>query len=318
MSWRLLALPPLPKDLLEVLVGHPELEIVVPESRVQQAAEELLPSADLVLADWTQDFQVLDPGPRVAFVQVPRVGVDGIDLEACARRGVPVANCSGANAVSVAEWCLAATFALLRNLVEGDAAVRRGEWPQTGLPSQELSGQRVGVVGMGAIGHAAAERYAALGCTVTYWSRSRKDLPWAFQELDELVATSDIVVVVVALSEQTRGLLDDRRIRLMKPTARLLNGARGPLVDEAALVAALQEKRIAGAALDVFNVEPLPMDNPLRQAPNLLLSPHFAGSTAEGAMRIVAQAKANLHRVVAGDPVVDVVNGIAPEVVRRR
>jgi D-3-phosphoglycerate dehydrogenase len=103
----------------------------------------------------------------------------------------------------------------------------------------------------------------------------------------------------------------------MKPGARLLKGGRGPLVDEAALVAALQDNPLAGAALDVFDVEPLPLDNPLRQAPNLLLSPHFAGSTSEGAMRIVAQAKANLHRVVAGEPVVDVVNGISPQVARR-
>jgi phosphoglycerate dehydrogenase-like enzyme len=317
MMWRLLALPPLPKDLLELLFGHPEIELVVPEKRLQPAADALLPSVDLVLADWTQDFRLLDPGPRVAFVQVPRAGVDGIDLAACAARDVPVANCAGSNAVSVAEWCLSATFALLRHTVEGDAAVRRGEWPQTGLSSRELSGQRVGVVGMGAIGRLAAERYAALGCDVAYWSRTKKDVPWDYLELDELVATSDIVVVVIALSDETHGLLDDRRLRLMKPGARLLNAGRGPLVVEEALVVALHEGRLAGAALDVYDVEPLPMDNPLRSTPNVLLSPHFAGSTDEASMRIIGQAKANLHRVVAGEPVVDVVNGVAAEVRRR-
>jgi len=317
MTWKLLALPPLSKELLDLLVGHPSLEIVVPSSREQAAAEELLPSCDLVLADWTQDLVVKDPGPRVAFVQVPRVGVDGIDLEACSARGVPVSNCAGANAVSVAEWCLSATFALLRRTVEGDAAVRRGEWPQTGLSSRELTGQRVGVVGMGAIGREAATRYAALGCDVVYWSRSAKDVPWPRLELDELLATSDVVVLVVALGDETQGLVDDRRLRLMKPTARLVNGGRGPLVVERALVSALSEGRLAGAALDVFDVEPLPMDNPLRETPNVLVSPHFAGATEEASMRIIGQAKANLHRVVAGEPVVDVVNGISPEVGRR-
>ena len=100
-----------------------------------------------------------DPGPRVAFVQQPSAGVDGIDLDACAARGVPVANCAGANATSVAEWCLSATLALLRRTVEADAAVRRGEWPQTSLGGRELAGLRVGVVGMGAIGRQAAAMF---------------------------------------------------------------------------------------------------------------------------------------------------------------
>lgn len=315
--WRLLALPPLPKELLEVLVGDPRMEVVVPPVREQAAAEALLPEVDLVLTDWTQDFHLDDPGPRVAFVQVPRVGTDQVDLEACAVRGVPVSNCAGANSVSVAEWCLASTLALLRRTVEADAAVRRGEWPQTSLPAQELSGQRVGVVGMGSVGRAVAERYAALGCEVAYWSRSEHDVPWEHRELDELLGWSSIVVVVIALGDQTKGLLSDARLRLMPPHARLLNAGRGPLVDQEALAAALTEGRLAGAALDVFDVEPLPAGSPLRAAPNLLLSPHLAGSTEQASMRILGQSRANLHRVLDGLPVHDVVNGVPPEVRRR-
>jgi phosphoglycerate dehydrogenase-like enzyme len=317
-SWRLLALPPLPKDLLEVLVGDPRLEIVVPASREQQAAEELLPEADLVLADWTKDLVVRDPGPRVAFIQVPRAGVDGIDLEACAARGVPVSNCAGANAVSVAEWCLSATFAVLRRTVEADAAVRRGEWPQTSLGGRELAGMRVGVVGMGAIGSALASRYAALGCDVVHWSRTKRDdspAPWV--DLDELTATSDVVAIVIALGQETKGLWDTARFAAMKPGAVLVNGSRGEVLDEDALLLALQESRLAGAALDVFHLEPLPATSPLRDAPNLLLSPHMAGSTAEASVRIIGQAKANLLRVLDNQPVVDVVNGVSPDVSRR-
>jgi len=317
MTWRLLALPPLPKDLLEVLVGDPRMEIVVPESRDQAAADALLPEVDLVLADWTKDFRVDDPGPRVAFVQVPRVGVDGIDLAACADRGVPVANCAGANAVSVAEWCLSATFALLRRTVEADLAVRRGDWPQTSLGARELTGMQVGVVGMGAIGRALAERYAALGCRVGYWSRRPHDVPYDYLELDELTATSDVVALVIALGDETRRLWDAKRFAAMKPGAVLVNGARGEVLDETALLEALQSGRLAGAALDVFDVEPLPADSPLRAAPNLVLSPHMAGASAEASMRIIGQAKANLLRVLDGEPVEDVVNGVAPAVTRR-
>ena len=106
MTWRLLALPPLPPDLLESLFGDPRIELVTPPERTQAAVESLLPTVDLVLGDWSPQLRVRDPGPRVAFVQQPSAGVDGIDLEACTSRAVPVANCAGANATSVAEWCV--------------------------------------------------------------------------------------------------------------------------------------------------------------------------------------------------------------------
>jgi D-3-phosphoglycerate dehydrogenase len=124
-------------------------------------------------------------------------------------------------------------------------------------------------------------------------------------------------VLVIALGAQTRGLVDEQRLALMKPGALLVNGARGEVVDEAALVAALESGHLGGAALDVFSVEPLPADSPLRTAPRVLLSPHMAGSTVQAAMNIVGQATANLTRVLDGEPPVDVVNGVDP-VVRRR
>ncbi|MCW2600103.1 MAG: D-3-phosphoglycerate dehydrogenase [Frankiales bacterium] len=318
MTWRLLALPPLPHDLLEALFGDPRIELVTPPERTQAAVDALLPTVDLLLGDWSPQLRVPDPGPRVAFVQQPSAGVDGIDLEACAARAVPVANCAGANATSVAEWCVSATFALLRKTVEADAAVRRGEWPQTRLGGRELAGQRVGVVGMGPIGSNTARLFDALGCQVSYWSRSRHaDAPVPYSELDDLLASSDVVVLVIALGAETRGLLDAVRIASMKHGALLVNGARGEVVDEAALIAALAEGRLAGAATDVFTQEPLPECSPLRQAPNLLLSPHVAGSTVEGAIRIVGQAKANLLRVLEGQPVLDVVNGVEATVASR-
>lgn len=313
-AWRLLALPPLPEDLLEVLFGDPRMELITPPERTQEAVDALLPEVDLVLGDWTPQLRVGDPGPRVAFVQQPSAGVDGIDVSACSAREVPVSNCAGVNATSVAEWCLSATFALLRKTVEADQAVRRLEWPQTELGARELAGQQVGVVGMGAIGRKAAELFAALGCQVTYWSRRRhEDAPVPYQELADLVAGSDVVVLVIALGPETRGLIDPR---LMKQGAVLVNGARGDVVDEQGLLAALEAGRIS-AATDVYAVEPLPETSPLRQAPHLLLSPHMAGSTVEAAMRIVGTAKANLVRVLDGEPVIDLVNDASPSVSRR-
>lgn len=314
---RLLALPPLPLEILQSLFGDPRLEVVVPHERTQAAVDALLPTVDLVLGDWTPQLKVNDPGSRVCFVQQPSAGVDGIDTDACAEHGVPVSNCAGANATSVAEWCLSATLGLLRKTVEADKAVRRGEWPQTSLGGRELRGLRVGIVGMGAIGRECARLFQAVGCDVVYWSRSAKDdAPVPPASLQDIATTCDVVVLVIALGEQTRGLVDSAFLSSMKQGAMLVNGARGEVVDESALLAALAEGRIT-VATDVFSVEPLPDDSPLRQAPGLLLSPHMAGSTVEAAMRIVGMAKANLVRVLDGQPVVDVVNGVDP-LVRKR
>ena len=318
MTWRALALPPVSRDGMEFLFGSLGVELVVPPERTQAAVDALLPEVDLVVGDWSPSLRVGDPGERVCFVQQPSVGVDGIDLDACAARGVPVANCAGANTTSVAEWCVSATLALLRRTVDADAAVRRGEWPQTSLGGRELRGSRVGVVGMGPIGREVARLFTAFGCDVAYWSRRRHDdAPASYAELDDLVAGCDVLVVVIALGPQTHGLIDERRLRAMKADALLVHGARGQVVDEEALGRVLVDGHLAGAAVDVFATEPLPAESRLREVPRLLLSPHMAGSTGQAAGRIIGQAIANLQRAVSGEPVVDVVNGVDPHVRRR-
>ena len=318
MTWKLLALPPVPQESVLPLFGGIEVELLPLPERTQAAVDALLPQADLVVADWSPALRVDDPGPRVCFVQQPSVGYDGVDADACARAGVPVANCAGANTTSVAEWCVSATLALLRRTVEADRAVREGHWPQTSLGARELAGSRVGVVGMGPIGRATAALFSAFGCEVAYWSRRpHADAPVPYAELDDLLARSDVLVLVIALGPATRGLLDADRLARLPSGALVVNGARGPLVEEAALTAALASGHLGGAALDVFEVEPLPAGSPLRTAERVLLSPHMAGSTGQAAMRILGQATANLRRVLAGEPVVDVVNGVDP-LVRRR
>ncbi len=320
--WRVLALPPLPHEVLAALFAvegvAEHIELVTPRERTQAEVQRLLPDVDVVIGDWSPSLRIEDPGPRVCFVQQPSVGTDGIDLQSCTTAGVPVANTAGANAVSVAEWCVSATLALLRRTVEADAAVRRQEWPQTSLGGRELAGCRIGVVGMGAIGRHTATLFGAFGCEVSYWSRSRHaDAPATYRELDDLLAGSDVVVLVIALGPTTRNLLSAERLALLTPGALVVNGARGEVLDEAALVGALGSGAVGGAALDVFGVEPLPADSVLRTAPNVLLSPHMAGSTTQAALRILGQSTANLRRVLDGQPVQDVVNGLDP-VIRQR
>ena len=320
--WRVLALPPVPSAVMVDLFGsqgRDDLEIVTPAERTQDEVARLLPDVDIVIGDWSPSLRLLDPGPRVCFVQQPSVGVDGIDVDACTAAGVPVANCAGANTTSVAEWCLSATLSLLRRSVEADAAVRAGSWPQTALGGRELAGTRVGVVGMGPIGRATATLFGAFGCDVVHWSRSRRDdapAPWV--ELGDLLATSDVVVLVIALGTATRDLLDEAGIARLKPGALVVNAARGGVLDEDALARALERGHVGGAALDVFRVEPLPAGSPLRTAPRVLLSPHAAGSTVQAANRILQQTNANLRRVRDGEPVVDLVNDLPRHVVRRQ
>lgn len=327
--WRLLALPPLDRGLLEALFANLPVDVNVPAERSTAAVVAAAGEADLLLGDWSGELQVdaevIAAAHRLAFVQQPSAGVDTVDGAALAERGIPLANAGGVNAVSVAEWCVGASFALLRWLAWADREVRAGSWPQLDIAARgggELAGRRVGIVGMGRIGVECARRYAALGADVAHWSRTQRPAgeaggaPWL--ELDALLARSDLLVVVIALADGTRGLLDARRLGVLPPGAFVVNAARGGVLDEQALVGLLDAGRIAGAALDVFAREPLPADSPLRQHDRVLLSPHAGGATREAQGRLITAVLDNIRRAVEGQPVADVVNGVDPVIRRRR
>lgn len=327
--WTVLALPPLGLEVLEMLFADVPADLVVPVERTPEAAHAAAAGADIVLGDWSATLRVtpelVAAAPNLAFIQQPSAGVDAIDLDACSRADIPVANAGSANAVSVAEWCLAATFAVLRSLAYGDREVRAGSWPQLELAGRgggELSGRRVGIVGMGRIGRECATRYGALGCDVAYWSRSRRtsdaDSGGArWLEIDDLLRHSDVLVVVIGLGDASRGLLGPERLALLPPGAYVVNAARGGIVDEAALLAAIKSGALAGAALDVYDIEPLPEGSPLREDDRVLLSPHAAGATRQAQTRLIDGIVANINRAVTGVPVIDVVNGIDPAIRRR-
>jgi D-3-phosphoglycerate dehydrogenase len=327
--WTVLALPPLGLEVLQMLFAEIDAELIVPAERTPAGAITAVRDADILLGDWTATLRVtaelVAAAPRLAFVQQPSAGVDSIDVDVCGTAGIPVANAGSANAVSVAEWCVGATFAVLRSLAFGDREVHAGGWPQLELAGRgggELAGRRVGIVGMGRIGRECAARYIALGCDVACWSRTRRDdvaecggARWL--ELDALLRHSEVLVVVIGLGDLSRGLLGPERLGLLPPAAYVVNAARGGILDETALLAAIQSGALAGAALDVYDVEPLPEDSPLRQDDRILLSPHAAGATRQAQTKLIEAVVANIKRAVSGEPVVDVVNGVDPAIRRR-
>jgi len=325
---RMAALAPgIPHEMVTLLDGA-GIDVVVPQSRDQHGVHAVLDGADVVLADWSSTLRLgAEEAARaegIGYIQNAGAGTDSIDLAAWAAAGVPVASTAGANAIGVAEWCLSATLAVLRSLCWADAEVRAGRWPQLEAGDRgcrELSGRRVGIVGFGDIGSRCATRFAAFDSEVSYWSRRRRppeeEHGATYRELDDLVRRSDVLVLVVPLTAETRGMIDAARLASMPRGAILVNAGRGGLVDEAALVEALASGGLGGAALDVFANEPLGPGSPLRDSERVLLSPHIAGATSESRMRIFSMIAGNLSRAIQGEPLQGVVNG-APPLVRWR
>jgi (S)-sulfolactate dehydrogenase len=262
------------------------------------ALEAALPAADAwIVRNRTQvRGNLLRAASRVRVVGRLGVGLDNIDVGACEARGIEVIPASGANAESVAEYVVTAALVLLRGAYSSTRAVEAGTWPRQMLSQgREASGKALGIVGFGSIGRLTALKAAAIGMKVLACDAfiPAGDPAWRecgaqHRPLEDLLRESDVVSLHVPLTAETRGLLDARRLGLMRPDAVLVNTARGGLVDEGALAAMLREGRLGGAALDVFDREPLPAGSPLAGAPRLILTPHIAGVTLESNERVSA------------------------------
>jgi phosphoglycerate dehydrogenase-like enzyme len=208
-----------------------------------------------------------------------------VDFAAAAERRVIVAKASGGFSRGAAELAVGLAIALMREIPASDAAIRRGDW-RTPL-TRVLHGKTIGIIGLGRIGRHVARIADAFGMTVLAWGprltdEAAREAAATRRELDALLRESDVVSIHAPLTPESRGLLHAARIGLMKPTAYLINTARGPIVDERALIAALTERRIAGAGLDVFDTEPLPAGHALTTLPNVILTPHLGWPTDEG------------------------------------
>jgi glyoxylate reductase len=245
------------------------------------------------------DAALLDAAPGLRAIANMAVGTDNIDLEAAAARGIPVGNTPDVLTDATADIAFALLLALARKIVPGAAKVRSGEWrtwEPAGDLGADLAGATLGIVGWGRIGQAVARRSEGFGMEVVHSSRS-SGVP-----LPELLAAADFVSLHTPLTPDTRGLIDAAALERMKPTALLINTARGGVVDQDALRAALHAGTIAGAALDVTDPEPLPPDHPLLDAPNLLVVPHVGSATVRTRAKMAAMAVDNLLAALAGRP----------------
>lgn len=245
-------------------------------------------------------------GPRLRVVGRAGVGVDNIDLEAARRAGVAVVNAPLSSTLSVAEHVLALMFALARRIPAGDASLRRGEWRKAELEGSELFDKTLGVLGLGRIGRAVAQRAAALGMRVVghdplISAEAIRQAGATPVDFDTLLEESDYISLHVPLDEQTRGLLGADELQKMKPGARVISTSRGGIVDETALLQALESGRLAGAALDVFEREP-PGASPLLQHPAVVVTPHIAAQTAEAQTRASADIAAEVLAALRGEP----------------
>jgi D-3-phosphoglycerate dehydrogenase len=274
-------------------LATPEIEVADVAGRPREELQRALAQAHalIVRSETRVTAELLAQAPHLRVIARAGTGVDNIDVPAATRRGIAVMNAPGANTVSAAEHAIALLLALRRHIPGAAAAMRQGEWDRKRFEGSELRGKVLGIVGLGRIGGRVAHLARAFGMQILghdpYLTAERAaELDVKLVGLDELLRQADVVTLHMAHTEQTHHLINAARLQLMKPSAVLINTARGDLVDEAALAAALQGGRIAGAALDVFTVEPLPADSPLRKLDRVILTPHLAASTTEAQERV--------------------------------
>lgn len=249
------------------------------------------------------DADLLDAAPRLQVVSQMSVGVDNIDVDACRERGVRVGHTPDVLTGTVADHAFALLLAVARRLPEGADEVRSGRWGTWDpwhLLGADVHETTLGVVGMGRVGRAVADRASGFGMDIVYASPRDSGSEGRHVDFDDLLRLSDHVVITVPLNSQTRGMFDARAFGLMKPTATLVNVARGPIVDSTALVNALETREIFGAGLDVTDPEPLPADHPLVALPNCLVVPHIASASTRTRHRMAKRTVDNLIAALTG------------------
>lgn len=253
--------------------------------------------------------------PGLSFVSSMSVGVDHVDVAALTARNIPLGHTPGVLVDTTADTAFALMLAAARRVVEADQFVRRGNWTVENawapdfFTGKDVSGGTLGIVGLGKIGQAMARRAAGFGMEVLAWSRTRREIPGVEHvSLEELLLRSDFVSVHVALTDDTRGLLDADRIALMKPGAVLVNTARGGIVDEPALATALASGQLSAAGVDVFEQEPVAADNPLLSLPNVVVAPHIGSATVITRAKMADLAVDNAIAALNGQPMPHCVN----------
>lgn len=250
----------------------------------------------------------IDSAPSLRVLSKHGVGVDNIDVDAASRRDIPVVVAAGANALSVAEHAIALIIASVKRIVPLDSGLRAGRWEKPGFAGKELAGMTVGLVGFGAIARQTAAFAQSLGMKVRAYDPFADENAFAYAgvaretDVDVLIAGSNIISLHCPLTPDTRKLLDDRRLGLMKPGSYVINTGRGGLIDEDALLRAIESGHIAGAGLDTFQTEPPAADHPFWNHQNIVVTPHIGGVTEEANARVGVEAVEGVLAVVEGRP----------------
>lgn len=307
MTLRVVVADRIAEQGLAVLRGERDIELIELAGQGREALEAALPAAAalLVRSGTRVTGDVIRRAPQLKVIARAGTGVDTIDVSAATHAGIAVLNAPGANTVSTAEHTIALLLSLVRCIPDAVASMRRGEWNRKRFEGSELRGKTIGIVGLGRIGNHVAHIARAFSMRVLahdpYVPRDgtqRAELV----SLEDLLGQADVVTLHMALTERTRHFLDAEHLALMKPGAVLVNAARGELVDEAALLEALERGQLGGVALDVFATEPLPADHPFRSHERVLVTPHLAASTAEAQERVAAEiCQAVRDALVSGD-----------------
>ena len=291
---------PVGPELLKA-AGH---EVIMAD-RSMEVVEREIPDTDAIVTRILElSPELLARGRKLKHVSKHGVGVDNIPVDYCKAHGIAVTIAPGANSQSVAEHALAMMLALAKNLkAVSDAYGRIGFAAKNSAPGMEIEGKTVGVVGCGRIGSRMARMCLGLGMKVLVYDPYVDGVPAGAEktaDLDGLFAQADVITLHCLLNDETRALVSARKLALMKPTAILINCARGPIVDEPALIAALQRGQIAGAGLDVTAHEPCEPDSPLFQMENVILTPHYAPTTRESSYKVSQIAAQNVLDILAG------------------
>lgn len=257
----------------------------------------------VVLSNFKYPRQVMEHCPKLKYICVAFTGYDHVDMDYCRQRGIQVSNCAGYSTAAVADLVFGLLVGLYRNLIPCNEAVRR-EGTKSGLVGPELEGKKFGIIGAGAIGLRVAKIAQAFGCEVYAYSRTVKQVDGVtFTDLDTLLSTCDIVSLHVPQNASTVGMISKQKIALMKSSAVLINTARGPIVDSAALAEALNNGKIAGAGIDVFEKEPpIALSHPLIGAKNCMLTPHVGFATFESMYKRAEIVRSNLKSYLEGHP----------------
>lgn len=315
MTFVVVATDRVSKKGLEVLREDEHFDVRrIHDSSSEEFAVALPDAHGLIVRSVTRvDAPMIERARSLRVIGRAGVGVDNIDLIAASRRGIAVFNAPGGNTIAAAELTMALMLSVVRKVTAADRSVRAGEWDRSRFRGVELHDRTLGIIGAGRIGSEVTLRAEAFGMNVIlfdpYIPKERAgELGAQPVDLDELLGVSDVISLHVPLTEETRNLIDASALKRMKGKAFLINASRGGVIVEADLAEALNNDVIAGAALDVFESEPLSANSPLRQAKNLVLTPHLGASTKEAQVGVAREVARAIHRALTDGDVSDALN----------